>query len=43
MFGKELRKSGDGNGEENLGSYYSGMCRKQNMGKREGREDVKEP
>lgn len=44
IFGKELRKSGDGSGGENLEwLLHSGMFRKQNIGKRDDREDVIEP
>lgn len=44
IFGKELRKSGDGSGEENLEwLLLSEMLRKQNVGKREDKEHVTEP
>lgn len=44
IFGKELRKSREGSGVENLGCLlHSGMFKKQNVGKREDREDVTEP
>lgn len=44
IFGKELRKSGDGSVGENLEwLLHSGIFRKQNVGKRFDREDVIEP
>lgn len=43
-FGKELRKSGDPRGEENLEwLLHSGILRKQNASKSEGRKDIIEP
>lgn len=44
VFGKELRKPRGESGEENLEwLLHSGMFRKQNVGKRDDREDVIEP